>query len=1023
MAFEKGVAFPIIATDRFSGQFDKLTEKLTGATAGFGRLQSIVASVAVGGLSTAIVAVVKASEDAAQSALKLEAVLRATGNVTGYTTSQLHDLADALARTSRFDDEAFRDATATLVRFGNIGGANLERVLKLSADYAAVTGGELSSAAAELGRALNAPADGILRLERGFGDLGEETVAAIKLQEDMGNRAGALAIALDALEKKIGGSDQAMNQGLTGSVRGLSKAFSELMESVGSLGSNSAFTGVIDGMAASLRGLKTVLEGNWTLKLTALVAAMGGRGFEHLMQLGNLAVDTPTPGAAGSGSFSLADQNKRGEDYLRKLVEAQRKAAEQILAHNDRLRTLDAAGWVRYIDEMERRDEEKLLAAAKRTEAYYDAKEELRQMDLEGQEWLSKNVVKITEEETRQVEALRQESILRFWDEASSVAGSFFADLVTNGRDAFDNLRQWVKQLLADMVGLFAKRWVLNLAAGGTFLGSAGAAMAGGVGEGSIAGGGLGGILGAASSLLPGGAAGTAFANIANMGASFLGASGSVASAIGSVASFVPVIGAAIAVVSLLASVFGDKGENPNFRWMQGTGGQGAFGGIGTEGNYDFNGTALLAYIGELDRRFANVLGPAGTASASANLAAYTGAGLRTDGQPAQFAFPEGDATAAEQIAKELLQSRYGILFDEIDAEISSQVRNWAGDSTSLQQFIETMLGVVEGLGQLNLLGLNVESLRAMKREGESLDQTFVRVANTWAWFTDNFYTEAEKLEMAEDQVTAVFADLGIAVPESITAFRQLVEGIDLSTEAGRAMWDMLMGVAPAFLTVANATGTAADTITESAQQITDAQRALNEELGYSGIPLAERIRREQQKIVDAKMGLQDYLGGLLLNPGTSPLTLDQRLGEAGSQFERLLAAAQGGDLGAINDVQGAFSSYLDLARQRYGSSGAYNAIFTQGFDALRGIAGGGPTWQTSFQTALPIGSTLASSADIASLGSDLGDVNVTLQEVAAILSRISKGQVEGTFQIAEQIAVSGNETAQAIRRESGGVL
>ncbi|MBK6983032.1 MAG: hypothetical protein IPH30_17060 [Betaproteobacteria bacterium] len=51
-----------------------------------------------------------------------------------------------------------------------------------------------------------------------------------------------------------------------------------------------------------------------------------------------------------------------------------------------------------------------------------------------------------------------------------------------------------------------------------------------------------------------------------------------------------------------------------------------------------------------------------------------------------------------------------------------------------------------------------------MQREGESLDQTFKRVADTWAWFTDNFYTDAEKLAMAEDEVKRPFAALGLAV-------------------------------------------------------------------------------------------------------------------------------------------------------------------------------------------------------------------------------------------------------------------
>jgi hypothetical protein len=56
---------------------------------------------------------------------------------------------------------------------------------------------------------------------------------------------------------------------------------------------------------------------------------------------------------------------------------------------------------------------------------------------------------------------------LTLWNQVGDAAGNFFSDLVMHGKSAFDNLRQYVKQLLADMISLFAKRWVLQLAAGG----------------------------------------------------------------------------------------------------------------------------------------------------------------------------------------------------------------------------------------------------------------------------------------------------------------------------------------------------------------------------------------------------------------------------------------------------------------------------------------------------------------------------------------------------------------------------
>lgn len=932
---EKGVEFPIRATDQFSGQFDKLTQKLGGAVGGFDRLQGLITAVTAGGLTAATAAMLRAADDAMQSALKLEAVLRATGNATGYTTNQLHALADALARTSRFDDEAFRDATATLVRFGNIGGTNLERVLKLAADYAAVTGGELTTAAETLARALNDPAEGISRLERGFGDLGKETVAAIKLQEEMGNRSGALAIALDALEKKIGGSDQAMNQGLTASVRGLRKAVSELMETIGSIGNNPAVTGFIDGIAASLRGLKTVMEGDWTLKFAAVVAAMGGRGFEHLMQLGNLAVGTPIPGAAGSGPFSLDDQDARARKILEGLVERNKRAADEIAAYNQRMRELHLRGEDDALRAEHAMLEQAMADKAKLRLASFAAGEEIRRMELEGQQWLSNNVQRIVAEETAQVAKMREHNLLGIWDELSTRAGDFFEDLIENGRDAFRNLGDTIKDFGRQLVGLFARRWILSL--GASLTGSAAlGAQASQLGGGTLAGGLLDGF-GMASglgALLPGGSLGTAFGNVAQMGAGMLGLSGSVGSMIGSVASFLPGIGAAFAVAAALYRAFNDGPENPNLRIFQGAGGAGLFGGIRTEGNYSWDMTGLNSYISGLDQRFAAILGPQGTANASAALSRYTGTGLRMDGQPAQFAFPEGDATAGEQLAMELLQSRYGILFDEIDDEIANTIRSWGGSSGELQTYIETMLSVVEGLGKLNLRGLNVESLRALGVAGESLEQTFQRVASTWSWFTQNFYTEAERLDMATQEVNDVFDALGIAVPSSVTDFRRLVEGLDLSTESGRSMWNMLMGVAPAFLAVTNA----ADGATSSTEDLTDALEEQAELQRRIADDVRESRLRQLDNVINARAGLQRFLGTTALNSQLTVLTPQERLAEAQRQYEEILNLARAGDLNAAGRLGGAAETYLGIARELFGSASRYVDIFNAVTGDVRGV-------------------------------------------------------------------------------------
>jgi hypothetical protein len=76
---------------------------------------------------------------------------------------------------------------------------------------------------------------------------------------------------------------------------------------------------------------------------------------------------------------------------------------------------------------------------------------------------------------------------LKVWNDLADIGSKFFADLLVNGRSAFDRLRDSLKSFLQDLIAVFAKRWILQLAAsatGSSVLGSA----AQGVGQGTLSG-------------------------------------------------------------------------------------------------------------------------------------------------------------------------------------------------------------------------------------------------------------------------------------------------------------------------------------------------------------------------------------------------------------------------------------------------------------------------------------------------------------------------------------------------------
>jgi hypothetical protein len=66
-------------------------------------------------------------------------------------------------------------------------------------------------------------------------------------------------------------------------------------------------------------------------------------------------------------------------------------------------------------------------------------------------------------------------------------------------------------------------------------------------------------------------------------------------------------------------------------------------------------------------------------------------------------------------------------------------------------------------------------------------------------FYYDNFLTQAEQTAFLQSEIDAQFAKLGVAEPQSIAQFKALVQGIDLTTDAGQAMFAALMAIAPAF--------------------------------------------------------------------------------------------------------------------------------------------------------------------------------------------------------------------------------
>ena len=78
--------------------------------------------------------------------------------------------------------------------------------------------------------------------------------------------------------------------------------------------------------------------------------------------------------------------------------------------------------------------------------------------------------------------------------------------------------------------------------------------------------------------------------------------------------------------------------------------------------------------------------------------------------------------------------------------------------------------------------------------------------------YYDAFYTEAERTAISTENLAKAMALIGIAIPDTKQAFRDVVSGLDLTTDSGRAAYAVMLALAPEFDTASQAADRMAQT-------------------------------------------------------------------------------------------------------------------------------------------------------------------------------------------------------------------
>ncbi|MEN9932013.1 MAG: hypothetical protein RIS17_586, partial [Pseudomonadota bacterium] len=135
--------------------------------------------------------------------------------------------------------------------------------------------------------------------------------------------------------------------------------------------------------------------------------------------------------------------------------------------------------------------------------------------------------------------------------------------------------------------------------------------------------------------------------------------------------------------------------------------------------------------------------------------------------------------------------------------------------------------------------GATTEELAAIEKL--AADQRKAILDQAKAFIDENFYSDVEKLAKAAEHVDKVFADLNITGVTTVVQFRELVEGIDLSTDAGTKLYGQLLAIAPEFLAVASAV-----------DQVQAAAEALAEQNRQARLSLTIDLLRAQGRASEA---------------------------------------------------------------------------------------------------------------------------------------------------------------------------
>lgn len=319
-------------------------EAFSGAALGAGSTSSIAATGGVAALVAGLGYAVSEGAEAQVVLSQTESLLDRTGAGAYLTAQRMSDLAGEVQGYAGVSDEAVLAGENMLLGFRNVSSQSavlndvFQRTVELGADVATRTG-DVTTAIALLGRAVDDPVAGMNRLRAARIQLTEAEKANITSLQESGDLLGARQALLDAVDSRVGGLARTYGDTFTGSVDRAKEKVGEMAEALGTsmLPALEAVSESVIDQIDRINSWDQALNG---ALLSGPIQAIMGDQFTQGADRGSALASALVAAASGADDLGggldeaaqqLADFNAQVDDYLGALFsvpDAQREARQ-----------------------------------------------------------------------------------------------------------------------------------------------------------------------------------------------------------------------------------------------------------------------------------------------------------------------------------------------------------------------------------------------------------------------------------------------------------------------------------------------------------------------------------------------------------------------------------------------------------------------------------------------------------------------------------------------------------------------